>query len=70
MAIFDGLNAKIKKFTVFDVKLLQGAAIFVGLVIVKLLQPVLNIYAINIWWFVLIAAICAIKPLYIVFSRD
>ena len=70
MALFDGLNERIKRLTVYDVKLLQGAAIFVGLVVVKLLQPVLNIYDINIWWFILVAAICGIKPLYIVLARD
>ena len=68
VALFDGLNARIKRFTVYDLKLLQGAAIFVGLVVVKLLEPVLNIYELNIGWFILAAAILGIKPVYIVLS--
>ena len=56
------LRERVKRLGLLDIKLAQGAAIFVGLVVVKLLEPILNIYEINIWWFVLIAALCGIKP--------
>lgn len=62
-------NEKIKKLSLWDIKLAQGAAIFVGLVIVKLLEPVLNIHDINIWWFVLIAILCGIRPMYTAFFK-
>lgn len=65
MGIFGAPDEKIKKFTLWDIKLVQAAAIFVGLVIAKLLEPILNIYDINIWWFILIAIACGIKPIYV-----
>lgn len=66
MGLYD---EKTKSLGLFDIKLLQWAAVFVGLVVVKLLQPVLNIYSVNIWWFAGIAALLSIKPVYVILSN-
>ena len=63
------LSERVRRLGLIDIKLAQGGAIFVGLVVVKLLEPVLNIYEINIWWFVLAALVCGIRPMYVAFVK-
>jgi len=52
----------VKKFGILDVKLAQGIAIFVALIVAKVIPEIMDI---NIWWFVALLVICAIKPLYV-----
>jgi len=68
--VFGGFSERMKRLSLWDVKLLQLAAISVGLIIVKLLEPVLNVYSIHIWWFILIAVVCGIKPVLVVLGRQ
>jgi hypothetical protein len=66
MSVLEYLNQRIKKFSIFDEKLAQAAAIFFALIIVKLYPPIMEI---NIWWFVVLLIICAIKPLYVFYIK-
>lgn len=66
---FSALNERIKRLNLWDLKLLQISAIFVGIIILKLIKPLLNIYDINIAWFILFAVILGIWPCYVVFRR-
>ncbi len=66
MSFLEYMNQRIKKFSIFDEKLAQAAAIFFALIIVKLYPRVLDI---NIWWFVILSVICAIKPLYVFYIK-
>ena len=66
MHIVKYFNDRVKKLTIFDVKLAQGAAMAVMLVIVKLLPSILIL---NIWWFVGIAIILALRPAYAFFIK-
>lgn len=56
------LNDRVKDFGVLDIKLAQGAAIFVALVVVKLIPEIMTI---SIWWFVALMIICAIRPVWL-----
>ena len=58
------MNDRIKRFTIFDIKLVQGAAMCVILIVVKLIPQILTI---NIWWFVVLAIVFAIRPLYLMY---
>ena len=62
MRILENMNERVKKFSIFDVKLVQGAAMFVALIIAKLIPRIMDI---NIWWFIILLVICAIKPFYV-----
>ena len=62
MKIIDDMNSRVKKLNIFDIKLVQGCAMFVVLIIVKLIPQIMTI---NIWWFVVLLVICAIRPLYV-----
>ena len=66
MKSVDYFNSRVRKMTIFDVKLVQGAAIFFALVIVKIFPTILNI---NIWWFVVLAVLFAIRPVWVFFIR-
>ena len=62
MGILKKMNERVKKFSIFDVKLAQGTAMFVALIIAKLIPRIMDI---NIWWFIILLVICAIKPFYV-----
>ena len=61
MKIIRFFNDRVRKLTIFDIKLAQGAAMAVMLVIVKLLPPIMNV---SIWWFVALAIILGLRPTY------
>jgi hypothetical protein len=53
-------DRRARRLGILDTKLAQAAAIFFALIIVKLIPQIMTI---SIWWFVLLAIVCAIKPL-------
>ena len=59
MSLYENLDQRAKRLGIMDTKLAQGAAIFFGLIIVKLVPEVLNV---SVWLFVALAVACAIKP--------
>ena len=66
MSLFPGMDARIKRFGVLDVKLAQGAAIFLALIIVKLYPQIMSL---SIWWFIVLCVLCALRPLQLFFGR-
>lgn len=66
MGFLKNMNERVKGFNIVDIKLAQGAAMFVALVIVKLIPRIMNI---NIWWFVALLVVCAIRPMYVFFIK-
>ena len=62
MGILENMNNRMKKFGILDVKLAGGAAMFIALIVAKLIPQIMDI---NIWWFVAILVICVIKPFYV-----
>ncbi len=67
MKILDFFNQRIRRLNIFDVKLAQGAAIFLALVIVKLIPEILTI---DIWWFIALTIFCAVRPVYVFFLKN
>ena len=61
MGLIDNLNKRVKKLTIFDLKLAQWTAVFFGLIVVKFFPQIMNI---SIWWFVVLGILSAIKPFY------
>lgn len=62
MGIIKYFNERVKRFSIFDIKLVQGAAIFFALIIIKLVPDLLNV---SIWWFVALSILCAVRPMYL-----
>ena len=67
MSSIDYWNRKVQKFTIFDVKLAQGAAMAVMLIIVKFIPEIMSV---SVWWFVALAALCALRPLYAMYIKN
>ena len=66
MSMIDYWNRKVKSFTIFDVKLAQGAAMAFALIIVKLFPQTMSL---SIWWFVAFAVVCALRPAYAMWGK-
>lgn len=66
MTIFEDMNQRVKRLTIFDIKLVQACAMLVILIIVKLIPQIMML---SIWWFVAILVVCAIRPLYVFYFR-
>lgn len=60
------MNERVRKLNIFDIKLIQGCAMFAVLIIVKLIPQIMTI---NIWWFVVLLVLCAIRPLYVFYIK-
>jgi hypothetical protein len=67
MSLIAYWNRRVEKFTIFDVKLAQGAAIGLALIIVKLCPQIMSV---SIGWFVAFAVICALRPLNVMYLKD
>jgi hypothetical protein len=62
MGLLEDMDQRVKKFSIIDVKLAQGVAMFFALVVAKLIPQIMDL---SIWWFVGLLVICAIKPFYV-----
>jgi hypothetical protein len=60
MSFWTYFDERARRLGILDTKLAQAAAIFVALIIVKLVPAIMSV---SIWWFFVLAVLCAIKPL-------
>ncbi|MCK4527231.1 hypothetical protein KAW18_07645 [candidate division WOR-3 bacterium] len=66
MDFLENINERVKRFNIIDIKLVQCTTIFAMLIIVKFIPKIMDI---NIWWFVALLVLCAIKPLYVMYIK-
>lgn len=66
MSLIRNMNERVKKLGILDIKLAQGAAMSLMLIIVKLFPQIL---CIDIGWFIALALLLAIKPLISMYWR-
>lgn len=59
MLFWTDMDRRARRLGILDTKLAQAAAIFMALAVVKLFPQIM---AASIWWFIGLAALCAIKP--------
>ncbi len=57
--MWEYFDERARRLGIVDTKLVQAAAIFFALVVVKLVPQIMSV---SIWWFVGLAILCAIKP--------
>ena len=66
MSILQYFNERVKRFSLLDIKLVQGTGIFVALILAKLLPEIMDV---SIWWFVCLLFLSTMKPFYVIFVR-
>lgn len=59
-------DRKVKKFGIFEVKMVQGAAIGATLIVVKLFPQILGL---SLWWFVALVVICGLEVHYVLWLK-
>jgi hypothetical protein len=67
MGLADWLNQRVRKMSILDVKLAQGVAMFLALIIAKLIPDIMDI---NVWWFVVLLILCVMKPFYVFWIKE
>ena len=67
--MFEYFHKRVKRLNMWDVKLITLYGIFIGLIIVKLLEPVWDIMKISIWWFIALAVIFVARPFYLIMLK-
>jgi len=67
MGLLEDMDKRVKKFSIIDVTLAQGAAMFFVLIIAKLIPDIMDL---SIWWFVGLLVLCAIKPFYVFWVKE
>jgi len=65
MGLVSWMDERVRRLGIWDLKLAQGGAMFLALIIAKLFPQIMTV---NVWWFVLAAALCAIRPVCVVFA--
>ena len=66
MNIIRFFNERVKRLNIFDIKLAQGCAMLIAVIIVKLFPQILEI---GLFWFVAAIIILGIRPVYAFFIR-
>ena len=66
MSFFKWADNCVKKLDWIDVKLVGVVGMLIGVILVKWIPSILDI---NIWWFIIIAALCLAKVYYVMFSK-
>lgn len=62
----EDMNRRVKRFSIIDMKLALGSAMFLTLILAKLFPQIMTI---SIWWFVVLLLLCAIRPIYIFWAK-
>jgi hypothetical protein len=65
MGLLEDINQRVKRFDIVDVKLAQLTAMFGALIIAKLIPEIMDM---NIWFFIVLFVVCAIKPFCVFWS--
>ena len=67
MGFLEDMTRRVRRLDIIDVKLAQSVSFFLALVIAKLIPDIMDI---NIWWFVVLLVLCAIKPVYVFWFKE
>ena len=67
MMLVDFFNKRLKRMVLLDIKLAQGAALFVGLIVAKLFPQVLTV---SVWWLAALAVLLWIRPIWVILRRE
>ncbi len=66
MSLIRFFNERVRRLTIWDIKLAQGCAMLLAVIIIKLIPDILRI---DLAWFVIVIIILAIRPMYAFFFK-
>lgn len=66
MSLWEYFDSRARRLGILDTKLALGAAMFLALVLVKLVPAILNV---SVWWFVVLWIGCGIRPMIVFFGN-
>jgi hypothetical protein len=66
MSLWEYFDSRARRFGIVDTKLALGSAMFLALIIVKLVPEILNM---SVWWFVVLWIGFGIRPMLVFFGR-
>jgi len=66
MNIIRFFNERVKRLNIFDIKLVQGCAMLLAVIIVKLFPQILEV---SLFWFLAAIVILGIHPVYAFFIK-
>jgi uncharacterized membrane protein len=67
MTLWEYFDSRARRFGIVDTKLALGAAMFLALIIAKLVPEILNV---SVWWFVVLWIAFGIRPMLVFFGSD
>ena len=66
MSILEPIVRRVDMLSLFDIKLAQLSAVFLALILAKLVPEILQI---SLWWFIGLLILCAVRPVYVFFLK-
>lgn len=66
MGLFNWMDERVKRFGIWEMKLSQAAAMCFAFIIAKLVPQIMTV---SVWWFVLLAVLCAIRPISVFYRK-
>ena len=66
MVLISYFNKRVKLFNIWDIKLCQLTAMLVIIILIKLIPQIISL---NIWWYVILLILAAIRPMYVMFFK-
>lgn len=66
MSLIRFFNKRVRRLSIWDIKLAQGCAMLIALIIIKLIPDILRI---DFAWIVALIIVLAIRPMYAFFFR-
>ncbi len=66
MSLIRFFNERVRRLTIWDIKLAQGCAMLLAIIIIKLIPDILRI---DLTWFIVLTIILAIRPVYAFFLK-
>lgn len=66
MSLWEYFDSRARRFGIIDTKLALGAAMFLALIIAKLVPAILDV---SVWWFVVLWIAFGIRPMIVFFGR-
>lgn len=65
MSLWEYFDSRARRFGIIDTKLALGAAMFLALIVAKLVPAILNV---SVWWFVVLWIALGIRPMIVFFG--
>ena len=66
MSLWEYFDSRARRFGIVDTKLALGAAMFLALIIAKLVPEILNV---SVWWFVILWIAFGARPMVVFFAK-